>query len=261
MAADTGQEIATATTRAAPMVAFSEMQKMAEAFAQSGMFGAKTPAQALSLLMLAQAEGMHPSLAMQEYDIIEGKPARKSERIQARFQMSGGRIEWLALTDTKCAAKFTHPMGADATIEWTIEQARKITFYKKGQGNEQGGWVSLTTKANWKNYPRAMLKARVISEGCKACFPGYALVTLSTEEALDGGTLTSEPLDALDDPITEAQAEQVRRLAAEVDADLEKFCAYFKIEAIPDLRQRDFPNALEALNRKRKAKPVEGDAE
>lgn len=246
MAADTGTEIATATTRAAPMVAFSEMQKMAEAFAQSGMFGAKTPAQALSLLMLAQAEGMHPSLAMQEYDIIEGKPARKSERIQARFQLSGGRIEFLSMSDTECEARFTHPLGADVTVKWTIEQAKKITFKSKDE------WRPLTSKANWKNYPRQMLKARVISEGCKACFPGYALVTLSTEEALDGGTLTAEPIDALDDPITEAQAEQVRQLAGEVGADLEKFCAYFKIEAIPDLRQRDLPNAIEALNRKRK---------
>lgn len=252
MPADTGTDIA--TVRPAPIVAFNELQKMAEAFAQSGMFGAKTPAQALSLLMLAQAEGMHPSLAMQEYDIIEGKPARKSERIQARFQMSGGRIEFLAMSDKECEARFTHPQGSDVTVKWTIEQAAKITYYTKD------GWKSLATKANWKNYPRAMLKARVISEGCKASFPGYALVTLSTEEALDGGTLTSQAIDVLDDPITEAQAEQLRALIDETGADIAKFCKYLEIEAIPDMRQRDFPNAVEALNRKRKTKPDDGDA-
>lgn len=250
--ADTGTELA--TMRPAPMVAFGELQKMADAFAQSGLFGAKTSAQALSLLMLAQAEGMHPSLAMQEYDIIEGKPARKSERIQARFQMSGGRIEFVSMTDKECEARFTHPQGSDVTVKWTIEQAAKITYPTKD------GWKSLTTKANWRNYPRAMLKARVIAEGCKACFPGYALVTLSAEEAIDGGTLTSEPVDPGDDPITEAQAEQLRSLVAEVGADIEKFCAYFKIDAIPDLRQRDFVNAVAALERKRKPATVEGES-
>lgn len=247
--ADAGQEIV-ALRAPAPLVSFTDMQKMAESFAQSGLFGAKTPAQALSLLLLAQAEGLHPALAMQEYDIIEGKPSRKSERIQARFQMSGGRIEFLTYDDACVEAKFSHPQGSTIVVRWTIEQARRIRYKAKDE------WKPLSEKANWKNYPRAMLKARVISEGCKASFPGYALVTLSTEEALDGGTITSEPLadDGADDAITEAQSEQIRALIEETGADIERFCGYMQIDAVPDLRQRDFCRAVEALHLKRKAK-------
>ena len=182
-------EVATITAPRAPAVTFDEMERMAASFAKSGLFGAKTADQALALLMIGQAEGMHPALAVQEFDIIEGKPARKSERIQARFQMSGGKIEFMTYTDECVEAKFSHPQGATLTVAWTIEQARKVKYYTKD------GWKPLAGKHNWANYPRAMLKARVIAEGCRACFPGYALVTLSTEEALEGGALESERID------------------------------------------------------------------
>lgn len=201
-----GNHLAIVRSPTAP-IAFDQMKLMAKAFADSGMFGVKTEAAALSLLMIGDAEGMHPAQAIQEFDIIENKPSRKSERIQARFQLSGGKIKFLELTDKRCAAEFSHPQGADVMIEWTIAQAQKVTFWKKGYNGEQGKRVSLLDKDNWKNYPRAMLRARVISEGCKSCFPGYAIVTLSTEEALDGGTLESVEID--DDGIDQRPEEEL----------------------------------------------------
>lgn len=184
-------------TVAQPLISFDEMERMAESFAASGLFGAKTKAQALSLLMIAQAEGMPPGLAMQEYDIIEGKPARKSERIQARFQLSGGKIKYLRYEDECVEAEFSHPQGSTVVVKWDKERASKTMYYTKD------GWKPLAGKANWKNYMRQMCKARTISEGCKACYPAYALVTLSTEEAIDGGVLDSEVLQQNDEPALE----------------------------------------------------------
>lgn len=178
----------------AALVPFEQMEKMAEAFAKSNLFGVKTKDAALALLMIAQAEGIHPALAVMEYDIIEGKPARKAERILARFQASGGKVEWLVYTDTGVKAKFSHPQGAPVEIEWTIAHAAKIKYYKRGGEGGQGGWYPLVDKYNWKNYPRAMLRSRCIAEGVRACYPGTGLVLLSTEEATDYGTLESEPL-------------------------------------------------------------------
>lgn len=169
----------------APVVSFDEMERMATAFAKSNLFGVKTTEQALSLLMIAQAEGIHPGLAVMEYDIIEGKPARKAERLLARFQMSGGKVEWLAYTDENVTGRFTHPQGAGVEVEWTIEKARKVRYFARGQGGNGGEWKSLAEKYNWKNWPRAMLRSRCISEGVRACFPGAALVLLTSEEASD----------------------------------------------------------------------------
>lgn len=176
------------------LISFEQMEKMADAFAKSNLFGVKTKDAALALLMIAQAEGIHPALAVMEYDIIEGKPARKAERILARFQASGGRVEWLTYTDDAVKARFTHPHGADVEIEWTSAHAAKIKFFKRAAGNDQGGWYPLTDKYNWKNYRRAMLRSRCISEGVRACYPGTGLVLLSTEEATDYGTIESEPV-------------------------------------------------------------------
>lgn len=171
-----------------PEVSFDEMERMAVAFAKSNLFGVKTPEAALSLLMIAQAEGIHPALAVMEYDIIEGKPARKAERLLARFQMSGGKVEWLVMSEQAVKGKFTHPMGSDAVIEWTIAQAAKVQYYTKD------GWKSLAKKHNWSNYPRAMLRARVISEGVRTCFPGASLVTLTSEEAIDAQVMSVETI-------------------------------------------------------------------
>jgi hypothetical protein len=51
--------------------------------------------------------------------------------------------------------------------------------------------------------------------------------------------------------VTDEQAEELRKLAADVGADVPKFCRYMKIDAIPDLLAKDFDRALAALEAKR----------
>lgn len=55
-------------------------------------------------------------------------------------------------------------------MEWTFEQARK---------------AKLTSKDNWLNYPRAMLRARCIAEGVRAVYPAAIGGLLVAEEAQD----------------------------------------------------------------------------
>ena len=43
----------------------------------------------------------------------------------------------------------------------------------------------MTNKDNWKNYPRAMLRARVVSEGIRTVFPGVVLGVYTPEEVQD----------------------------------------------------------------------------
>jgi hypothetical protein len=90
--------------------------------------------------------------------------------MMARFQQQGGKVDWKTLTDEEVTATFSHPSGGSATITWTFEQARK---------------AGLTGKDNWKNYPRAMLRARVVSEGIRTVFPGVVLGVYTPEEVQD----------------------------------------------------------------------------
>lgn len=148
----------------------NDMTKMAEAIAKSGLFGMKSWEQALALMLVAQSENQHPATITQDYDIIQGKACRKTHSVMARFQQMGGRVEWHALTDQIADATFTHPAGGSLRIQWTFDQAKK---------------ANLTGKDNWKNYPRAMLRARVIAEGVRAVYPAAIGGMMVTEEAQD----------------------------------------------------------------------------
>jgi len=152
------------------LITVDQIQTMANAVVKSGLFGMKTTEQATALMLIAQAEGYHPALAARDYHIIQGRPTLKAETMMARFQQQGGRVEWKALTDEEVTATFSHPSGGSATITWTFEQARK---------------AGLTGKDNWKNYPRAMLRARVVSEGIRTVFPGVVLGVYTPEEVQD----------------------------------------------------------------------------
>ena len=105
------------------LIPFTELEKMAEAVAASGLFGVKRKEEALALMLVAQAENLHPATIAQEYDIISGRPARKTHSVLARFQQAGGTVKWEMLTDTAVVGVFTHPAGGTVRIDWTIERA------------------------------------------------------------------------------------------------------------------------------------------
>lgn len=147
-----------------------DIQTMADAMATSGLFGMKSAAEALALMLVAQSEGQHPATIAQDYDIIQGKAARKTHSVLARFQAAGGRVEWHELTENRADATFSHPSGGSLRIDWTFDQAKK---------------AGLTGKDNWKNFPRAMLRARCIAEGVRAVYPAALGGMMIAEEAAD----------------------------------------------------------------------------
>ncbi|MDE1905999.1 MAG: hypothetical protein KGH75_06060 [Rhodospirillales bacterium] len=170
------------------IVPFQQQQALAEAFVKSGLFGVKTADQALALMALCEAEGMHPAKAIQEFHIVQGRPAMKADAMLARFQKAGGSVRWDQYTDTAVTGVFSHPQGGSVAVAWTIEQAKRI---------------GLAGKDNWKNYPRAMLRSRCISEGVRTVYPGIATGVYTVEEMQD---------------MTPAQMVQLAPLPAAADA-------------------------------------------
>lgn len=164
----------------AAVIPYADMERMADCIAQSGLFGVKNQTQALALMLIAQAEGLHPATAARDYHVIQGRPALKSEAMMSRFQAAGGKIEWHSYEDSSVSGTFSHPAGGKVRIEWTLEQARR---------------AGLTGKEVWKQYPRAMLRARVISEGIRTVYPGVLSGMYTPEEVRDitGEAETSGP--------------------------------------------------------------------
>jgi hypothetical protein len=155
------------TTQVNTQVALGDMQVMASAIVKSGLFGMKTPDQALALMIVATAEGRHPGSVASDYHIIQGRASLKADSMLARFQQSGGRVEWHDHTNEKVSATFTHPAGGSLRIDWDMARAKA---------------AGLGGKDNWRSYPRQMLRARVISEGVRATFPAVLNGMYTPEE-------------------------------------------------------------------------------
>lgn len=152
------------------IVPLQDIQHMAEVAASSKMFGFKNPQEAMAIMLLCQAEGLHPAIAMRDYHVIQNRPALKADAMLARFQQAGGTVVWKEYTNDAVTGLFTHPQGGSLEVTWTLVQAKSI---------------GIASKDNWKNYPRAMLRARVISEGIRAVFPGCVVGVYTPEEVAD----------------------------------------------------------------------------
>jgi len=146
------------------LIPFGEIQAMALVVAKAGSFGFKSPEQAAALMLVAQADGLHPAKAATHYHIIQGKPTLTADAMLARFQAAGGRVKWETYGDDQVSGTFTHAAGGSVTITWTLERARKA-----GVGNLE-------------KFPAAMLRARCISEGVRTVYPGVIVGMYTPEE-------------------------------------------------------------------------------
>ena len=143
---------------------------MAEVASGSKMFGFKNPQEAMAIMLLCQAENLHPAVAMRDYHVIQGRPALKADAMLARFQQAGGSVQWKDYTDEKVTGVFSHPAGGTLEVSWTLAKAKAI---------------GIANKDNWRNYPRAMLRARVASEGIRSVYPGCVVGVYTPEEVQD----------------------------------------------------------------------------
>jgi hypothetical protein len=140
-----------------PVYSLYQIERMAEAVTRSGLFGIKTIEQAVALMLIAQAEGRHPATVARDFDIIQGRPAKKADAVLRDFLSAGGAVKWHEISDQKADATFSHPSAIEPVrIDWNLERARQ---------------AGLLDKDNWKKYPRPMLRARCISEGVKTVYP------------------------------------------------------------------------------------------
>lgn len=190
------------------LIPVSDVQTMAIAVAKSGLFGMKTPEQALALMLVAQSEGLHPARAALEYHIIQGRPSLKADAMLSRFQNAGGKVAWLSYTDTDVTGEFSHPSGGSIKIQWTMEMANK---------------AGLTKNPTWKQYPRAMLRARCISEGIRTVYPGVSVGIYTPEEVQDFAPVEKDvtPLSQAPKPEPTPMPEKVKAAAKPKPATIE----------------------------------------
>lgn len=159
-------------------VPLEQVGMMAKAVADSGLFGIRNEAQAFALMCVAQADGIPPIKAVQQYHIIDNKPALKSEAMLARFQAAGGKIRWTERTAQRVSLWLSHPQAGELEVTWDMERAKA---------------AGLAGKNQWKAYPMQMMGARCISEGIRALYPACLGGCYTPEEVRDFGNDEPHP--------------------------------------------------------------------
>jgi hypothetical protein len=146
---------------------------------QSGTFGtADGPggvAQGQLIAMQCLVEKLPPLEFARTYHMIEGKQVMRSDAMLAKFQMSGGKVRWHKMTDKEVSATFTsgeNSLDFSLTMEELVKSGVAI-----GSGNQ--------LKANYKKFPKAMLRARLVSDAVRTLKPEIIFGYYTPEEVED----------------------------------------------------------------------------
>jgi hypothetical protein len=238
------------------LIPVQSLERMAQAIANSKLFGVTNVDQALALMLVAQAEGLHPATAARDYHIIQGRPALKADAMLARYLNSGGKVEWHEHTDLKVAATFTHPAGGSLKIEWDIPRAKA---------------AGLDGKDMWKKYPRQMLRARVISEGIRATNPAVAVGIYTPEEVQDmepekrrgkpqepknmgpAEVVQPEAASQADEraKITPEQTDAIHTALSEAGVTMDQLLAKAELTDLADMASEDAPGAIKWIKKQK----------
>lgn len=182
----------------------------------------------LAAVLTGREMGLGPMESMRSIDVIDGRPSPSVEWMVGRILEAGHLIYTSEQTPETCTVKgvrfVTTPGGEQREIEqsftFTMDMARRVKV-KEGK--------TLADKANWRNYPEAMLYWRAASQLARQLFPDilrsvkhnpdelgaddihpYGVVDLpEMPEDLAEMEATAEPVTDTDDFIEDAEAEEI----------------------------------------------------
>lgn len=159
------------------LIPIDQVRVMAKSASASKLFSAKAEEQVFTLMLIAQAENIHPMKALMAYDIIQGQPALKASEALARFMDCGGKIKWIKSDDKSAKAEFTHASSGTFEYEYTVQDATD---------------AGLINKDNWKKNLKAMLRARCTSAGIRMSYPRCLNNMYTADEVADFDVIESE---------------------------------------------------------------------
>lgn len=166
--------------RVAPVDSLAEwraMREQASELVKSGFLpkAVNTPERAMAIIQTGKELGLGPMQSLRSIHIIEGKPTMSADLIAglALQRVPGSVLRVIESTDQKCTVEAGRTSQKLTPFSFSMDDARR---------------AGLTGKQNWKNYPRAMLRARAITEAARAIMPD-AVVGLYDPDEL--GAVTS----------------------------------------------------------------------
>lgn len=136
---------------------FGELKELAKHAAGSQFFGAKTPEQALMIMMAGKDLGLSYTQALRVFHVIQGRPVLSADGMAA-VCLQHDACEYFRVEgdDTKATAYTKRRGQPEQSSSFSMEDAKR---------------ASLTGKDNWKAYPSRMLKARAKANLARDVYP------------------------------------------------------------------------------------------
>ncbi len=118
----------------------------------------KTKGDCVAIMMAGAELGLPPMKAIRGIMMIDGKLELSADVMLALVKQHGYKVRWPETTDRVATLVLIDPRDPDYahTQSFSMEEAAK---------------AGLATKDNWRKYPAAMLRARVISASVRAFCP------------------------------------------------------------------------------------------
>ncbi|MFF7130041.1 recombinase RecT [Streptomyces sp. NPDC008240] len=165
----------------------------------------RNPASVLWAMEYGRALGLDVVTTINTIHVIKGKPTQSADLMLSRAREAGHRVR-IRQEPGSCTASIwrSDDPEFENTITWTYDDAvtAGLCELRNGQPYSRS---SKGEKQSWEKYPRAMLRARAISECVRTACP----------EVLHGAIYTPEELGARVDaegmPV-EAEVHQLRRV-------------------------------------------------
>lgn len=117
-------------------------------FAPKGLRG--KPAAVAAAILTGRELQLGPMASLRGVQVIDGTPSLTAQMTAARILAAGHQLQWIESTDKSATVRITRCDGlGEAEARFTIADAQR---------------AGLAQKTNWVHWPRAMLRARALSE-------------------------------------------------------------------------------------------------
>lgn len=193
-----------ATRSAMPIASASDMYKMAEQAAQSGLLGPCTPPKAFVIVQHCATTGESLLEFKMKYHVTDtGQVTMRADRMAAEFQRLGGEIEWIRFDAEEARAKFYYKRNQGLEMAYTIADAKAAGLADDGK-----------PKGVWQANRPDMLRARLVSKAIRMICPEVNSGVYAPEELSADGQDTGDAGAA-----TKGEPRKVSAEAAKVAVD------------------------------------------
>lgn len=128
------------------------------------------PASVAAAILTGRELNLGPMTSLRGLDVIDGRVSMSAQMMAAKIQAAGHRIDWIENTDKAAEVRIVRGDGlGEGSARWTMADAQR---------------AGLAGKTSWAKYPRAMLKARALTE-CAGMVCADVLMGIESGEAVD----------------------------------------------------------------------------